>query len=96
MTKAWEDYALHLREVLRQCAIDTPVCLPGEVRDCGNDYAHHCVGYLAMLRARAEDGLWHIDHGQGDGRAMAEHIYGRWRAELAGQRDCEQCRTSTR
>ncbi|MFI6690108.1 hypothetical protein [Streptomyces sp. NPDC050485] len=40
-----------------------------------------------MLRARAEDGLWHIHHGQGDGAAMTERLYGRWRAELVRYRD---------
>ena len=96
MTAAWKDYALNLREVLRQCGIDTPPCLPGEVKDCGNGYAHHCLGYLAMLRARAEDGLWHLHHGRFEGAALAEDLCERWRAELAGRRDCEQCRTSSR
>jgi hypothetical protein len=45
------------------------------------------MGHLAMLRARAEDGLWRIHHGPGDGAAMAERLYGRWRAELVRDRD---------
>jgi hypothetical protein len=96
MAAAWREYALHLREVVRQCGMDTPLCLPGEVGDCGNDYAHHCLGYLAMLKARAEDGLWHLHHGLGGGAVMAEHLYERWRGELVRKRDCEQCRTSSR
>jgi hypothetical protein len=85
MGAEWREYALRLRAVLEQVGVTVPPCLPGEERDCGSDYAHHCMGYLAMLKAKADAGLWHMHHGEPGGQQMAEQLHEHWRGVLAAE-----------
>lgn len=90
MSTAWRDYALHLRAILEQVGVPHPDCLPGEPHACGQDYAAHCVNYLASLVAKAENGLWHTHHGDPAGQRLADHLVEHWRGILGGH-GCSSC-----
>ncbi|MFC5253562.1 hypothetical protein [Streptomyces nigrescens] len=83
MSRAWMDYALQLREVLKECGVATRPCLPDERDDCGQDYAHHCMSYLAALKAKADNALWHMHHGQPGGERLAKDLYEHWERTFA-------------
>lgn len=75
---AWRDYALHLRGVLDDLGVEVLPCGPGEVQDCGNDFAHHCISYTAAIKAKAEYGLRHLHHGDPAGEHFGEQQYEYW------------------
>ncbi|MFC1428513.1 hypothetical protein ACEZCY_35665 [Streptacidiphilus sp. N1-12] len=89
MTKAWQEYAVDLRALLGQAGVATPNCLPGEPDDCGADFAHHCMGYLAALKAKADHALTHMHHGDPAGERAATKLYDHWSAQFAAESvDC--------
>lgn len=79
MSDAWREYALHLREVL-DLLLPAPVqrCLPFEELACGQDYAHHCLSYMAALNARSAFGLAHLTHGDPAAVVAAEKLVDYW------------------
>lgn len=82
MSDAWQEHALRLRGVLQQLGVTVHACAPGEPDDCGASWASHCTSYLAALKAKAEDSLRHMYHGDPDGDALAAELYQFWDAQF--------------
>lgn len=91
MRTTWREYALHLRNVLKEINVPVTPCLPGESEECGHSDWHHCVSYLAALQARAEDGIWHMHHDDPGPKQLAEELLEFWRGRLADSRP-DNCR----
>lgn len=80
---SWDEYARHLRDLLGQMGIKPERCLPGEPDACGNTAAHHALGYLVQLQAKAEDAIAHMHHGDPYGKELAERLLTHWRTVFA-------------
>lgn len=93
MSAKWRDYAFLLRQVIDDLGATMGECLPGEPDWCGEDYANHCMSYLAALQARAEFGLRHLHHGDPASKRVAENLLTHWREQFA-EEDHEEDRGS--
>lgn len=92
MTPAWAELAVDLRTRVEALGVTVSRCLPGEIEDCGADYAHHCFSYGAAITAHGLEVLQHLHHDESHPKDVAERLVDHWRQRFAANGEhCSSC-----